>query len=381
MNFGCLFYFLTAVQLTRTAAWLYPCKRLGWGSYTLHKQCVLENVVIKNETLLYRIYFPPVDLEIESGFIPDFSREVAERMSPKTKRLSVQFCGTERAFIRESLEYVQLSYNMISEVSFDSAQRLNVWSLHMNNNNLRDISFVSDIESLVILTARKNLISSVDWNTFKNLHRLLTLDLTSNLIKKIDSSTDLQLPVLKRLILGSNRIEQFDLNGLTLSEVKEFNISYNQLMSINLFDFDRTFRALESIDVSNNPWNCERRRRFDDRMILTGVIKRRSMSSEQVACHEDQLEAIALTTPEAIHKEQYNFNHMKDFYSDQVKQHDISRRLAIAKERFSYLSYDLETMDTSLRKLNQKTAHLFQLYNLRTSRNINISSLACYSCT
>ncbi|XP_058830860.1 uncharacterized protein LOC131689642 [Topomyia yanbarensis] len=376
MNFCCSIILLTLFQLDFTVAWLYPCKRLGWGSFTLHKHCVLENVVIGSETPLYRVYFPPVDLEIDSGFIPNFSKAIAERMSAKTKRLSVQFCGVERAFLRDTLEHVELRYNMISEVTFDSAQALKVWSLHLDYNHLRDVSFVSDMESLVILTASKNIISSVSWDTFSRLKHLLTLDLASNLITTIDSKSDLKLPGLKRLILADNRIENLDFRRLSLSDVKEFNISFNHLLSLNLFDFERTFPALESVDVSNNPWNCERHRRLDDRMILKGAIKRRSTSSEQIGCHEDQLESVALTTPDEVHKMQYHFNTMRDFYLQELSQYDTNRRIAIANERFSYLEYDLEAMNSSLHKLNQKTAHLFEVYHLRKSRNVNITSIA-----
>ncbi|XP_062704859.1 uncharacterized protein LOC109431647 isoform X2 [Aedes albopictus] len=195
------------LQLHITATWLFDCKRIGFGYYTIQKNCILENVFISNETTLYRVFFPPVDLEINYGSIRNFDRHVASRMSNKTKRITVTHSEVEKFFLRDILEYAEIIHNKISAVEFDSAGELVVWMLRLNYNQLRDASFVSEIRTLVILGLSNNLISSVDWNTFAKLDRLKSLDLGGNLIVEIDCRGQSYLPSLRRLILAENRFQ------------------------------------------------------------------------------------------------------------------------------------------------------------------------------
>ncbi|XP_055530226.1 uncharacterized protein LOC129721548 [Wyeomyia smithii] len=364
---SCIILLIT--QLDVSSAWIYPCKRVGWGVYTLHKHCTLEHVVIKHETPRYRIFFPPVDLEIISGFIPNFDKSVAERINAKTKRLTINFCGVEKVFLRNTLEHIVLNYNTISEIQFDSAQELMVWSLHLSYNHMRDIRFVKDIKTLVIIIASKNLISSVSWDSFEKLHRLQTLDLTSNLIHQISGSGN--LPALKRLVLAENLINDFDLNGVIMENLRDLNISHNQLTSLNLFDFEHAFPLLATLDVRPNQWNCERLKLLESQIRLKGVSKPGPYSTETRGCHEDHLESLSLGTPEAVNKLQENFYKMEDFYYEQLNKYDTNRRIAMSQAISFFVDENLDKINDTLVKLKDKVTRLFQQYNFRSTHIMN----------
>ncbi|KAL1397489.1 hypothetical protein pipiens_002515 [Culex pipiens pipiens] len=327
MKISCLVLVIVANLLVGGVhPWLYPCKQISWGIYTVHKRCVLDDVVIRTDTELYKIFFPPVELVINSGFIRDFSKAVADRLSKKTTHLTVQFCGVERVFLRDTLEKVILNYNSIAEVRFDSAKDLKVWALHMMSNYLRDVSFVQNMTSL--------------------------------------------LPSLKRLLLDRNQLFSFDLSNTNLKQVNELNISSNELLSLNLFNFEKTFPALETLDISNNPWNCGRRQRLEDWMFLKRVTNQKSNTSE-VPCVEDHLQTIALTVPDGTDRFRDDFQRLQYFYYDQLSEQDANQRLSMAKARSSRLQYDLGLLNNSVHTTGQKINHLFRIYNLRASHNMH----------
>ncbi|XP_039438903.1 prolargin-like [Culex pipiens pallens] len=369
MKISCLVLFFVTNLLGCVHPWLYPCKQISWGIYTVHKRCILDDVVIRTDTELYKIFFPPVELIINSGFIRDFSKAVADRLSKKTTHLTVQFCGVERVFLRDTLEKVILNYNAIDEVRFDSAKDLKVWALHMMSNYLRDVSFVQNMTSLVILNLRSNFIATVSWETFKNLKSLATLELGRNRLKTIDGG-DVQLPSLKRLLLDRNRLFSFDLSNANLKQVNELNISSNELLSLNLFNFEKTFPALDTLDISNNPWNCGRRQRLEDWMFLKRVTNQQSNTSE-VPCVEDHLQTIALTVPDGTDRLRDDFQRLQYFYYDQLSEQDANQRLSMAKARSGRLQYDLGLLNNSVHTTGQKINHLFRIYNLRASHNMH----------
>ncbi|XP_065075541.1 leucine-rich repeats and immunoglobulin-like domains protein sma-10 [Ochlerotatus camptorhynchus] len=360
--------------LRSSAAWLFNCKRAGFGAYTIQKNCRMENVFIDNATTLYRVFFPPVELEIYYGSIPDFNRAVASRMSSKTKRLTILYSKVEQIFLRDSLEYVELMHNAISEVEFDSAQHMKVWMLRLNYNLLRDASFVSDIKTLVILGLRNNLITTVSWNTFAKLKLLKTLDLGGNPIKQVDCSGDLKLPSLKRLILSENSITHFDLRSIVMNDLKEFNISSNQLLTLNTFQFERAFPSMEEVDLNNNPWNCGRQDTIQNLLMIKRIKRHKPTTTKRIVCHEDHLELMALSAPDGIDKLANSFNLTKSSHHNLLNMHNINTRLTNAHERISFLEQILIETSSATNDLLRKVNLLFKLNNLRTSRNINMRS-------
>ncbi|KAL1397488.1 hypothetical protein pipiens_002514 [Culex pipiens pipiens] len=332
--------------------WLYPCRQISLGIKALHKKCYLDKVYILPDTELYKIFFPPVELVINSGYISDFSKAVADRLSRKTTRLTMEYCGLQRVFLRDTLEKVVLNYNVIDEVRFDSEKDLKVWALHMMSNSLRDVSFVQNMTALVILNLRSNFIATVSWETFKNLKSLVTLELGRNRLKTIDGG-GVQLPSLKRLLLDGNALYSIDLSNVNLKQVKELNISSNELLSLNLFNFEQTFPVLVTLDISNNPWNCGRRQRLEDWMILKNVTKHQSNTSE-VRCVEDHLQTIALTVPDGTDRFRDDFQRLQYFYYDQLGDHDANQRLSMAKARSGRLQYDLGQLNRFAHTTEQK---------------------------
>ncbi|XP_019563416.3 uncharacterized protein LOC109431647 isoform X1 [Aedes albopictus] len=360
------------LQLHITATWLFDCKRIGFGYYTIQKNCILENVFISNETTLYRVFFPPVDLEINYGSIRNFDRHVASRMSNKTKRITVTHSEVEKFFLRDILEYAEIIHNKISAVEFDSAGELVVWMLRLNYNQLRDASFVSEIRTLVILGLSNNLISSVDWNTFAKLDRLKSLDLGGNLIVEIDCRGQSYLPSLRRLILAENSIVHFDLRGVVMKDLKDFNISMNRIPTLNTFQLERSFPTIEEVDLNNNPWNCGRQMQINSLLMFKRI--KRHTTKAQVVCHDDFLEQMALGAPDGIDKLTSRLNLTEVLRLKQLGMHHIDSRLMFSQVRVDFLSEILNEMKEASNELLRKTNHLFQLNNLRTSRNINMHS-------
>lgn len=328
--------------------------------------------MISNETTLYRVFFPPVDLEINYGSIRDFNRDVASRMSNKTKRLTISYSGVEHFFLRDTLEYAELMHNNISKVEFDSAEKLIVWMLRLNYNQLQDASFVSEIRSLVILGLSNNLISSVKWNIFSNLNRLKTLDLGGNLIKEIDCYGNLKLPSLRRLVLAENNIVHFDLSGVVMRDLKEFNISMNRIPTLNTFQLDKSFPTIEEVDLNNNPWNCGRQMQINSLLMFKRI--KRHTSTTRTVCHEDFLEQMALSAPDGTDKLTNRLNSTEMLRLKQLKEHNIDTRLATAQKRVNFLEEIVNEIKEATLELLRKTKHLYEMNNLRMSRSINMHS-------
>ncbi|XP_062550638.1 leucine-rich repeats and immunoglobulin-like domains protein sma-10 [Armigeres subalbatus] len=365
---------LTFIIFFHTAStWLFNCKRIDFGVYTVQKNCILENVFINNETTLFRVFFPPVDLEINYGSIRNFDRAVASRMSNKTKRLTVTHSEVERFFLRDTLEYAEIIHNRIRTVEFDSAAQLKVWMLRLNYNQLLDATFVSEIQTLVILGLNNNLITSVSWNMFSKLKRLKTLDLGNNLIKEIDFRGYLQLPSLRRLVLAGNNIVHFDLgNNVVMRDLKDFNISMNQISTLNTFSLERSFPTIEEVDLNYNPWNCGRQMQVNSLLMFKRV--KRHLAPMKVVCHENYLEQMALSAPDGIDKLVNRFNLTQNLRLERLQMQSIDERLISAQIRIGFLNLISKEISAASNELVRKTTQLYELNSLRMSRNINMHS-------
>ncbi|KAM8972039.1 uncharacterized protein RCH25_017652 [Pelodytes ibericus] len=131
-----------------------------------------------------------------------------ERMDLSYNHLSVVFLNESKSY--NNLKSLDLSGN---KMYLFYSSSLGVWhlqSLNLGDNHLLDIthSFKASLKLLDSLWLRKNKLSSLSSNTFKNLISMKYLNLIENQIEEIENGAFVGLGNLHSLLLGSNKLTQ-----------------------------------------------------------------------------------------------------------------------------------------------------------------------------
>jgi Leucine-rich repeat (LRR) protein len=194
------------------------------------------------------------------GYIPDFSREevallgrlssvgIHGRPNPYTTNKNL-FCNLKSSNSKE----LDLSNRDLDRVPGCISKFKEIERLELNENNIKTIDGLDDLEKLKELSLRSNNVNRIDglWN----LEKLEILTLTDNEIEKIeglDSLDDLKelhltkndiksiggldnLKSLKKLMLPSNEIDKME--GIDkLVNLEELNLALNHIKKIEKID-------------------------------------------------------------------------------------------------------------------------------------------------
>lgn len=126
-----------------------------------------------------------------------------------------------------NLEYLFLENNEIEDISpISNLTKLKV--LNLNENNIKDISFIKNLTNLTKLYLKQNQITSV--SNLKNLSKLNTLILERNKISNISYLSELKN--LTYLNVGSNNISDISVVE-NFSKLKHFRGSQNKITDIS----------------------------------------------------------------------------------------------------------------------------------------------------
>ena len=183
------------------------------------------------------------------------------------------FAGTE-----DNLEYVDLGYNIIEEISPDiSLPALKF--LNLAKNKLKNVDGAFNLLStLNVLILRENLIEKVTPFTFTGMDNLISIDLSknyirdiepnvfnnnylnevnmsSNLLKELEAETFVNLPILEILDLSHNNINNIQ-NGAfdAIPRLKRLYLNHNRLSSYkgDFFANMDNDTDLHTLDLSYN---------------------------------------------------------------------------------------------------------------------------------
>ncbi|KAJ8936680.1 hypothetical protein NQ318_023147 [Aromia moschata] len=153
--------------------------------------------------------------------------------------------------ITSKLQYIDLSYNNISELGSALADLKNLKILHLEKNKLRKIEYkeLKALESLEKVYLRNNLLESVDKNIFSNQKNLEYLDLSNNRLVYFSLNVT---PLLEHINLADNMLDMFNLdNGNDTSHLKTLILCSNRIRDIQPFAF-RRHEAFEHLSIANN---------------------------------------------------------------------------------------------------------------------------------
>lgn len=159
------------------------------------------------------------------------------------------FCGTKY------LEVLNISYNSIelmTPLSLKCLQNLN--TLDLTSNLISNISFTkNNLDNLKILILKNNKIRHIYNNTFQFLPELSILDLSQNFISFIPNKVFKYSPLLKHLSLQNNELDSNYIlpdSFSGLSNLVILDLSSNLLQSLNETMFKELIN-MEYLNVSN----------------------------------------------------------------------------------------------------------------------------------
>ncbi|XP_008108058.2 leucine-rich repeats and immunoglobulin-like domains protein 2 isoform X3 [Anolis carolinensis] len=156
-----------------------------------------------------------------------------------------------------SLENLDLSSNLISEIKISSFPRMQLKYLNLSNNRITTLEagcFDNLSSSLIVVKLNKNRISVIPPKTFRLPH-VQYLELKRNRIKIIDSLTFQGLDSLKSLKMQRNGISRLmDGAFFGLDNMEELELEHNNLTEVNK-GWLYGLRTLQQLYVSQNAIN------------------------------------------------------------------------------------------------------------------------------
>uniref|UniRef100_UPI003BB86124 leucine-rich repeats and immunoglobulin-like domains protein 2 isoform X1 n=1 Tax=Pogona vitticeps TaxID=103695 RepID=UPI003BB86124 len=156
-----------------------------------------------------------------------------------------------------SLENLDLSSNLISEIKVSSFPRMQLKYLNLSNNRITTLEagcFDNLSSSLIVLKLNRNRINMIPLKTFRLPH-VQYLELKRNRIKVIDSLTFQGLDSLKSLKMQRNGINRLmDGAFFGLDNMEELELEQNNLTEVNK-GWLYGLRMLQQLYVSQNAIN------------------------------------------------------------------------------------------------------------------------------
>ncbi|KAL1374156.1 hypothetical protein pipiens_018253, partial [Culex pipiens pipiens] len=115
--------------------------------------CEMKHPTLTLDGVGKKLHLPATNLRLVDGWIPEFDVEMAEMLRPETKVLAIMNCYVRVFVIREMLRVLILDENLIEKVELvESAKQFELESLNLDSNRLTDISFVTTLTKLNVLS-------------------------------------------------------------------------------------------------------------------------------------------------------------------------------------------------------------------------------------
>ena len=180
-----------------------------------------------------------------------------DELSNLTNLISLDLSDNEMTYFPsisglDSLETLNLSGNKISAFGSDLSGLANVSYLDLSNNKISNLSSFGELSNLIYLDLSNNLLgysgSSPDFSSLTSALGLLTLHLNDNNLSDISGLGSANIPNLITLSLHNNAIS--DISPIaTYNKLEELTLNDNELINIdNLSGMEE----LTYIDLSNN---------------------------------------------------------------------------------------------------------------------------------
>ncbi|XP_019551582.2 uncharacterized protein LOC109421525 [Aedes albopictus] len=156
----------------------------------------------------------------------------------------------------EELDFVDLSYNFIGNISIDTVDLPKLLKLDLHQNLLKRIPRnFGQLRSLEELNLSHNMLEYVEMSHFNGLTKLKVLELQFNNLL-IGSLAPAILPALEVLRLESCRLQQLDLFGIEMPKLKKLYLNDNKLEYVE--GFNKNVYQGEALNLygDRNHWSC-----------------------------------------------------------------------------------------------------------------------------
>eukprot|EP00058_Branchiostoma_floridae_P003934 XP_002589422.1 hypothetical protein BRAFLDRAFT_77868 [Branchiostoma floridae] len=178
-----------------------------------------------------------------------------------------------------------LSNNALTTLNqSDFSRYSNLLFLYLQSNQISEINSGAfcNLTSLAFLYINNNQLTSLTADMFMGLNNLLLLFLNNNTISTIAAGAFINLQRIRSLDLSQNHIDTFPteaLSNLNSSMLQLVDLSYNQMETLPPTAYD--ILAANSVDISNNPWQCDcRMLPFKQRMTSFPAFEKQIICAE-----------------------------------------------------------------------------------------------------
>jgi Leucine-rich repeat (LRR) protein len=217
------------------------CKRTN-------KEALLNSLLIKIETL--DLSFNKLeDKEIQAILLNGIDQSV-KVLNVSHNELLILY---KNQFSKlNKLEILDLSYNQLYYIELNAFNGLdNVLELYLQNNHLTELypNSLNNLQKCKYINLDSNKILKIRNNVFKTMTSLEILSFEFNRLEQVESNAFKGLTNLKNLSFYWNKLTSFDQVDLSKSQVKNLNLSFNQIESFIMTSINDKVLTL---DLSSN---------------------------------------------------------------------------------------------------------------------------------
>ncbi|XP_063540396.1 toll-like receptor 7 [Cydia strobilella] len=159
----------------------------------------------------------------------------------------------------ELLTELDLSYNQLQDIEFDTSNLNNLSYFYINNNKIKKITndTFKSLTSLKVVDLSNNAIENIDILSFQNLKELESLNLNNNpLVDVISSQMFSGLALTTELHFTNSKINTIQNNAFNgMESLKTFNSTHSKISVLEVNIFNGT-GSIEILDLSYNRIEC-----------------------------------------------------------------------------------------------------------------------------
>ncbi|KAL1397932.1 hypothetical protein pipiens_002451 [Culex pipiens pipiens] len=141
--------------------WELQCST-GWLNI-----CDLKYATLTEDVTGKGLLLPATNLRMTDGWIPEFDAKMAQLLRPETQTLVILNCYVRLFVIREMLRVLILDGNRVEKIDvFESGSPFEIQFLSVENNQLKDLSFVTRLGKLESLGVNGNKLEVLKMHCF-----------------------------------------------------------------------------------------------------------------------------------------------------------------------------------------------------------------------
>lgn len=147
-----------------------------------------------------------------------------------------------------SLEFLDLSHNLLTEFTINVTQNMNINNLFLNDNKLQSINFIKKMVKLKQIDLARNNIQEIRADIFGALVDLNYIDLSSNENLTVSNHFE-NLPALIKVNIS--KIKEVNFENVTNTLIKSLDLSFTGIKDLNLVKI-HNIKNIERLLLNDN---------------------------------------------------------------------------------------------------------------------------------